>query len=220
MQLAPEAKSALDAVTMERRRISLGLWALATVTSFGPGARRPASPRRRVSAALRGSSGDAPPGGSDAIYAGLRARCEQLQAAAARELTDLADLRHAWVVLFRGDETGDGIHSLSSEGREIVMAFEAGAEAQRFALVLKAQGFYEPTPRKMDVRDLEAFCASDERISLLRVPEGTALVPPEDRVDDVEFSPRGAPSAESVEELDEASRSLDEARARLELLFQ
>ena len=49
------------------------------------------------------------------------------------------------------------IHSLSSEGREIVLAFEAGAEAQRFALVLKAQGFYEPTPRKMDVRDLEAF---------------------------------------------------------------
>jgi hypothetical protein len=129
-------------------------------------------------------------------------------------------LKHAWVVLFRGDEAGDGIHSLSSEGREIVLAFEAGAEAQRFALVLKAQGFYEPTPRKMDVRDLEAFCASDERISLLRVPEGTALVPPEDRVDDVEFSPRGAPSAESTEELDEASRSLDEARARLELLFQ
>ena len=121
MQLAPEAKSALYAVTMVRRRISLGLWALATVTSFGPGARRPASPRRRVSAALRVSTGDAAPGGSDAIYAGLRARCEELQQAAARELTDLADLRHAWVVLFRGDETGDGIHSLSSEGREIVL---------------------------------------------------------------------------------------------------
>jgi len=167
---------------------------------------------------VRGSRGDAPPGGSDALYAGLRARCEQLREAA--EAQELADLKHAWVVLFRGDEAGDGIHSLSSEGREIVLAFEAGAEAQRFALVLKAQGFYEPTPRKMDVRDLEAFCASDERISLLRVPEGTALVPPEDRVDDVEFSPRGAPSAESTEELDEASRSLDEARARLELLFQ
>ena len=54
-----------------------------------------------------------------------------------------------------------------------MLAFEAGAEAQRFALVLKAQGFYEPTPRRMDVRDLEAFCASDERISLLRAPEGT-----------------------------------------------
>ena len=101
LQLAPEAKSALYAVTMERRRISLGLWALATVTSFGPGARRPASPRRRVSAALRGSSGDAPPGGSDALYAGLRARCEQLREAA--EAEQLADLSHAWVVLFRGD---------------------------------------------------------------------------------------------------------------------
>ena len=206
-----------------RRRIAgpvlLGcLAALATpADGFAPARGSLCRPR---TAALRGSTGDAAPGGSDAIYAGLRARCEQLQAAAARELTDLADLRHAWVVLFRGDETGDGIHSLSSEGREIVLAFEAGAEAQRFALVLKAQGFYEPTPRKMDVRDLEAFCASDERISLLRVPEGTALVPPEDRVDDVEFSPRGAPSAESTEELDEASRSLDEARARLELLFQ
>ena len=217
---APAANLALYGLNMDRRRISLGLWALATVTSLVPGALRPASPRRRVSAALRVSSGDAAPGGSDAIYAGLRARCEELRAAEAAQLTDLADLRHAWVVLFRGDETGDGIHSLSSEGREIVLAFEAGAEAQRFALVLKAQGFYEPTPRRMDVRDLEAFCASDERISLLRVPEGTALVPPEDRVDDVEFSPRGAPTAESTEERAESERSLDEARARLELLFQ
>ena len=79
--------------------------------------------------------------------------------------------------------------------------------------MLKAQGFYEPTPRRMDVRDLEAFCASDERISLLRVPEGTALVPPE-RVDDVEFSPRGAPSAESSEErADRRGRSTRRARA-------
>ena len=190
--------------------------ALAPLTDGFAPARGPLCGRR--AALVQGSSGDAPPGGSDALYAGLRARCEQLREAA--EAQELADLKHAWVVLFRGDEAGDGIHSLSSEGREIVLAFEAGAEAQRFALVLKAQGFYEPTPRKMDVRDLEAFCASDERISLLRVPEGTALVPPEDRVDDVEFSPRGAPSAESTEDLDEASRSLDEARARLELLFQ
>ena len=158
-----------------RRRIAgpvlLGcLAALVTrADGFAPARGSLCRPRRTAPVV---STGDAPPGGSDAIYAGLRARCEQLQAAAARELTDLADLRHAWVVLFRGDETGDGIHSLSSEGREIVLAFEAGAEAQRFALVLKAQGFYEPTPRKMDVRDLEAFCASDERISLLRVPEG------------------------------------------------
>ena len=133
-------------------------WALATVTAWFParGSRRldeeTASPTR-----IHRRRG---PGGSDAIYAGLRARCEELRAAEAAQLTDLADLRHAWVVLFRGDETGDGIHSLSSEGREIVLAFEAGAEAQRFALVLKAQGFYEPTPRRMDVRDLEAFCAS------------------------------------------------------------
>ena len=197
--------------------VLLGCFAALSTLADGFSAARGAALRPKLSP-LRGSSGDAPPGGSDALYAGLRARCEQLREAA--EAEQLADLSHAWVVLFRGDEAGDGIHSLSSEGREIVLAFEAGAEAQRFALVLKAQGFYEPTPRKMDVRDLEAFCASDERISLLRVPEGTALVPPEDRVDDVEFSPRGAPSAESTEELDEASRSLDEARARLELLFQ
>ena len=195
----------------------LGCFAALSTLADGFSAARAGALRRKHSP-LRGSSSDAPPGGSDALYAGLRARCEQLREAA--EAQELADLKHAWVVLFRGDEAGDGIHSLSSEGREIVLAFEAGAEAQRFALVLKAQGFYEPTPRKMDVRDLEAFCASDERISLLRVPEGTALVPPEDRVDDVEFSPRGAPAAESTEELDEASRSLDEARARLELLFQ
>ena len=106
----PLTKSALYAVTMERRRISLGLWALATVTCFGPGARRPASPRRRVRSGSAARSGDAAPGGSDALYAGLRARCEQLREAA--EAQELADLKHAWVVLFRGDEAGDGIHSL------------------------------------------------------------------------------------------------------------
>ena len=163
------------------------------------------------------SAGEGGSADSDTIYAGLRARCEALRAEETKT-GPLAGLAHAWVVLFRGDDAGDGIHSLSSEGREIVLAFEAGAEAQRFALVLKAQGFYEPTPRKMDVSDLEAFCASDERISLLRVPEGTALVPPEDRVDDVEFAPRGAPGP--AEDVDAGEQALDEARARLELLFQ
>ena len=181
------------------------------------------------------SAGEGGSTDSDTIYAGLRARCEALRAEET-ETGPLAGLAHAWVVLFRGDDAGDGIHSLSSEGREIVLAFEAGAEAQRFALVLKAQGFYEPTPRKMDVSDLEAFCASDERISLLRVPEGTALVPPEDRVDDVEFAPRGTlvPPEDRVddvefaprgapgpaEDVDAGEQALDEARARLELLFQ
>lgn len=172
---------------------------------------------RRNPGLRAGSGGEGGSADSDTIYAGLRARCEALRAEET-ETDPLAGLAHAWVVLFRGDDAGDGIHSLSSEGREIVLAFEAGAEAQRFALVLKAQGFYEPTPRKMDVSDLEAFCASDERISLLRVPEGTALVPPEDRVDDVEFAPRGAPGP--AEDVDAGEQALDEARARLELLFQ
>ena len=54
---------------------------------------------RRNTAAVRGSSGDAPPGGSDALYAGLRARCEQLREAA--EAQELADLSHAWVEIGR-----------------------------------------------------------------------------------------------------------------------
>lgn len=129
-------------------------------------------------------------------------------------------LDHAWVVLFRGDDSGDGIHSLSSDGREIVLAFEAVDEARRFALVLKAQGFYEPTPHRMEISALEDFCDSDERISLLPIPEGTCIVPPDDRVDDVDFTPNSSDKASMGE--DEATltdQQLDETRQRLELLF-
>ena len=62
-------------------------------------------------------------------------------------------------------------------------------EAQRFAMVLQAQGFFEPTPQRMAFSALEDFCAADERVTLLRVPEGTCIVPPDDRVDAVEFTP-------------------------------
>ena len=122
-------------------------------------------------------------------------------------------------MLFRGGDAGDGIHSLSSDGREIVLAFEAAAEAQRFALVLKAQGFFEPKAAKMEYTALEEFCAGDARVSLLNVPEGTCVVPPDDRVQDVEFAPRAAADASPAETAANDAQ-LDAARARLELLFR
>ncbi|KAH8069583.1 thiol-dependent ubiquitin-specific protease [Aureococcus anophagefferens] len=124
----------------------------------------------------------------------------------------------AWVVLFRGDESGDGIHSLSSNGREIVLAFEAADEARRFALVLRAQGFFEPTPHRMEMSALELFCESGERVSLLQIPKGTCIVPPDETVDDVEFTPsaRGLLRARAACSASAARRG----RQRLELLFR
>mmetsp|Transcript_21207 Transcript_21207/g.63291 ORF Transcript_21207/g.63291 Transcript_21207/m.63291 type:complete len:227 (-) Transcript_21207:30-710(-) len=156
------------------------------------------------------------------FFEGLRARAEELRRAEAVESRLEKEIRrpgHAYVVLFRGDESGDGIHSLSSEGREIVLAFEAVEEARRFALVLQAQGFYEPTPQRMAFSALEDFCESDERISLLRVPSGTCIVPPDERVDAVEFTPT-APQEAAQDDRELADEALKAAKARLELLFQ
>ena len=159
------------------------------------------------------------------LLAGLRARAEDLRRAedeeARREELRPTALSHAWVVLFRGDASGDGIHSLSSRGREIVLAFESVDEARRFALVLKAQGFYEPTPHRMSIAALEDFTATDDRIDLLQVPEGTCIVPPEDAVADVDFAPNldENDGAAAVEEAGLSEAQLTEAKARLEVLF-
>jgi len=163
---------------------------------------------------------------TDSLLRGLRERAEEMRRAerdeARREEMRATALDHAWVVLFRGDESGDGIHSLSSNGREIVLAFEAADEARRFALVLRAQGFFEPTPHRMDMSALELFCESDERVSLLQIPKGTCIVPPDETVDDVEFTPSAAAAAAAADGeggvLTDAQ--LAEARQRLELLFR
>jgi len=232
---------------MLRRAFTVFL-AFRTTTSFAPSI-GPRAPSRRRAAAARTRSwlGVDPAGGRDTsrraaarapapaprsattedLLAGLRARAEDLRRAeneeARREEMRPTALSHAWVVLFRGDASGDGIHSLSSRGREIVLAFESVDEARRFALVLKAQGFFEPTPHRMSIAALEDFTATDDRIDLLQVPEGTCIVPPEDAVADVDFAPDvakdGAAPADAAAGAGLSEAQLDEAKARLEVLF-
>ena len=163
---------------------------------------------------------------TDSLLQGLRERAEAMRRAerdeARREEMRAVELTHAYVILFRGDESGDGIHSLSSDGREIILAFEAGDEARRFALVLKAQGFFDPTAQRMEISALDTFCESDERLSLLQIPKGTCIVPPDDKVDNVEFTPNAAGDDAAASETEDVltQAQLDEARNRLELLFR
>lgn len=171
-------------------------------------------------AATRGAGEPSGSAATTDLLAGLRARAEDLRRAeneeARREEMRPTELTHAWVVLFRGDASGDGIHSLSSGGREIVLAFESLDEARRFALVLKAQGFYRPAPHRMSIAALEDFCETDDRIDLLQVPEGTCIVPPEAAVDDIDFAAFEAePAAEGGALTDD---QLVEAKARLEMI--
>ena len=145
-----------------RRVCVLCACALTTSFTFVPTTLTPrtaSSPPRFPTTRLRSSVAASTPSdgvsiSEAAFHAGLLSRVSRMRAAhgstthredPAPLLSSQLNQDTAWVVLFRSD-SGDGIHSLSSGGRELVLAFEGFDEASGFAAALAAQGFFRPAP--------------------------------------------------------------------------
>ncbi|MEB3351263.1 MAG: DUF3110 domain-containing protein [Cyanobacteriota bacterium] len=62
------------------------------------------------------------------------------------------------VLLFDAGTDQEGIHSLELGGRTIVLLFEEADDAVRYAGLLAAQDFPEPTVEPMDRQEMEMFC--------------------------------------------------------------
>ncbi len=76
-----------------------------------------------------------------------------------------------FVLLFRDDSGNEGIHTLSVGDQNIVLMFEDEDDATRYALLLEAQDFMEPSVEAIDQQEIEDFCEGASYQAKL-VPQG------------------------------------------------
>ncbi|MEY3298485.1 MAG: hypothetical protein RLZZ597_1745 [Cyanobacteriota bacterium] len=125
-----------------------------------------------------------------------------------------------YVLLFNARTENEGIHTLRVEGgQDVVLMFENEDDATRFALLLEAQDFPEATVEGMDQEDIEAFCDSAGYDCKL-VPEGSLAIPPEGRVDELDWDPNAPPTPASDGDTPSLSQAeLDRLRQQFENLL-
>mmetsp|Transcript_6539 Transcript_6539/g.25291 ORF Transcript_6539/g.25291 Transcript_6539/m.25291 type:complete len:257 (-) Transcript_6539:453-1223(-) len=87
-------------------------------------------------------------------------------------------LSHCYVLVFDADTEAEGLYCVEQGGLNIVLGFEAEADARQYGARLQRQGFFNPEPKRTSVTELIAFCWDTEDVKLKLVPQGAQLVPP------------------------------------------
>ena len=148
------------------------------------------------------------------------------------------------VLLFDADTDSEGIHSLETAGRTVVLLFENHDDAERYAGLLEAQDFPVPTVEALDREDVDLFCreagyearliesgfvpSNDEERLFMAPPQSNRDVSnwKDDMVSDAPVSDDGVseqqagePARQGLETEPESNPELDELRRRLEGLL-
>ena len=129
-----------------------------------------------------------------------------------------------YILLFNAQTENEGIHTLKVDDRNVVLMFESEDDATRYGLMLEAQDFSSPTIEGFDSEEIEEFCTGANYECRL-VPEGMLAVPPENNLDQTDWSLEGKSEEEpegkstSDTEPDFSTNELDQIRRRLEGLL-
>jgi hypothetical protein len=127
-----------------------------------------------------------------------------------------------YILLYNVGTDNEGIHTLQTAERNLVLMFESEDDAIRYGLMLEAQDFPCPSVEKIDSEEIEEFCLSagyDCKI----VEAGTLAIPPEYSVNETDwnmegdYSPENNINEESTGEM--SSQELDYIRRQLEKLL-
>lgn len=129
--------------------------------------------------------------------------------------------------MFNPRSDDEGIHTIevpAGSGNNVLLAFEEKVDCVRFALVLEAQGFYNPCAEKLMFEEVEAFCSGGPNVSLQVVRAGEGLTPPETNKENVDFTPKdpsdSSGSSRRPRTVDDDLSSLGELRASLDRSFK
>jgi hypothetical protein len=127
-----------------------------------------------------------------------------------------------YVLLFNANTDNEGIHTISVGERNLVLMFEEEDDAVRYALLLEAQDFPEPSVEAFDRAEIEEFCDSTD-YSYYFIPqdfrpqndfERYLLAPPEINQDRMDWDGQGQLAERSVIE-EEPDRSGEMSDAEL-----
>jgi hypothetical protein len=99
-----------------------------------------------------------------------------------------------FVLLFNAGTDNEGIHTLKIGDRNIVLMFEQQDDAERYALMLEAQDFGNPSVECFEREDIEEFCTGAGYTCKV-VHEGALELPPEANVDTPDWQPGQDPKA-------------------------
>ena len=115
-----------------------------------------------------------------------------------------------FVLLFNARTENEGIHTIQSGNRHKVLMFESEDDATRFALMLEAQDFPNPTIEAIDSEEVEEFCRSVDYEWEL-VEAGKLAMPPEMNVEKTSWSPEAKPPESEMtdEQIEQIRRQLE-----------
>lgn len=131
-----------------------------------------------------------------------------------------------YILLFNANTSDEGIHTIQSGDRDKVLMFQEEDDAARFAIMLEAQDFPEPTVEAIDSEEIKLFCEKANYEWEL-IESGKLAVPPEknleqtdwDRQEDQAPNSQASPEQEVSEEDKLSSNELDQIRNQLEGLL-
>lgn len=122
----------------------------------------------------------------------------------------LLDAGTVWALLFNPGSDDEGIYSrrLGSTGQNMVLTFEEEDDAERYASMLVATDFPSASSVEIESSSLIEFCEEGGHLLGL-VRRGSLVVPPEETVDEFDWSPGEECAGMAAEELDASRRSLE-----------
>jgi len=120
-----------------------------------------------------------------------------------------------YVLLFNARTENEGIHSVQADGRNKVLMFRSEDDATRYALMLEAQDFPQPTVEAIDSDEIEAFCR-EAGYECETIDEGQLVTPPEQSVDETDWQQANQKQQQPQLQQD---TDLDSVRERLEKLL-
>jgi hypothetical protein len=123
-----------------------------------------------------------------------------------------------YILLFNAGTDNEGIHTIQVGDRNTVLMFAEEDDAARYALMLEAQDFPEPTVEAIDSEEVEAFCRKAGYDCEI-VEKGKLAVPPAKNVEELDWSAEEKESTSETEESEISNDELDRIRRQLEGLL-
>jgi hypothetical protein len=133
--------------------------------------------------------------------------------------------KRIYVLLINAGTDREGIHSLQIGDRQTVLMFESEDDATRYALMLEAQDFPEPTIEAFPAEEIEEFCRDagyEWKIIETGNTEREWLMPPDTTIEEMTWNSEDSPppvSAPEDEAREMSDAELEAQRRALEKLF-
>ncbi|MGK7917758.1 MAG: DUF3110 domain-containing protein [Prochloraceae cyanobacterium] len=120
-----------------------------------------------------------------------------------------------FILLFNARTENEGIHTIQIGDRNKILMFKSEDDATRYAMMLEAQDFPNPTVEEIDSEEIEQFCRQQDYDWEL-IEEEMLAIPPEKNVEETDWNPE---KQDSQTESQTSNDELENIRRRLEGLL-